>query len=101
MALDIHRSDNNEHIYGLNDERYNCLCIIFEKFQQRNGKEINPYADTIIDVGNIKLLMQLIDDYIQKTDLNKDKRQTSIILEFKGLLNIFFEKNISLKFIGD
>jgi hypothetical protein len=101
MALDIHRIDTNEYIFSLNDERYNCLSVIFEQFGYRNGREIDPYGDTIIDNGNIKLLIQLIDEYIQKTDLNKNKNQTSIILEFKGILNIFLEKNIALKFVGD
>jgi len=101
MALDIYRMDTKEFIIGLTDERQNCLEIIFEQFAYRNGRNIDPYADTIIDTGNIKLLIQLIDEFIKKTDLNKNKKQTSIILEFKGILNIFLEKNIALKFIGD
>ena len=101
MPLDIHRIDTKEYIFGLDDNRQNNLAIIFEQFEKRNGRRIDLYGDTVIDTGNIKLLIQLIDEYIQKTDLNKNKNQTSIVLEFKGLLNIFLEKRIALKFLGD
>ena len=101
MALDIHRSDNNEYIFGLDDERYNGLYKIFEQFKSRTGIEIDQYSDTNLNIKNIEFLITLIDNYIEKPDLNKNEKKTSIILEFKGLLNMFLKNNISIKLIGD
>ena len=101
MALDIHKSDNNEYICGIDEKHYNCLHIIFEEFKNSTGIEIDQYGDTSLDIENIKLLIKLINNYIEKTDLNKNKKETSMILEFKGLLNMFLENNTSIKFIGD
>lgn len=101
MALDIHRLDNNEYIFGLTDELYDNLYTIFERFKNFTGIYIDQYGDTNLDIGNIKLLIKLIDDYIDKTDLNINKKKTSIILEFKGLLNMFLANNTSIKFFGD
>jgi len=99
--LDIHRSDNNEYIFGIDDERLKYLDIIFERFRQSTGREIDPYKDTPLDIGCIKILIKLIDNHIEKTDLNKNKKETSIILEFKGLLNMFIQRNITIKLVGD
>jgi len=101
MALDIHRPDTDEFIFSLNDERYNCLSVIFEWFEKPTGIYIDPYGDTILDVKCLSFLAKLIDGYVHKTDLNLDKKRTSAILEFRGVLNIFIEKNVPLKFYGD
>ena len=69
MALDIHRSDNNEYIFGINDELYNCLEAIFEQFKYATGFRIDPYGDTKLNIDNIKLLIKLVDKYIEKADL--------------------------------
>ena len=101
MALDIHRLDNDDYIFGLNDEWYNCLDVIFKRYESSTGIYIDPYKDTVLDIGNMKFLIKLINEYIQKTDLNENKKQTSIILEFKGMLSLFIEKGIALKLYGD
>jgi hypothetical protein len=101
MALDIHRSDTNEHIFGINDDQYNCLDDIFEQFQKTTGIYIDKYSDTYLSIGNINLLVKLIDEYVQRTDLNINKNKTIKILEFKGLLNYLLAKDLSLKLIGD
>jgi len=101
MALDIHRLDTDEYILGLNDEKYNCLSVIFEWFEKQTGIYIDPYSDTILDAKHLSFLAKLIDGYVHKTDLNLDKKRTSAILEFRGVLNIFIEKNVSLKLYGD
>ncbi|MCL1992120.1 MAG: hypothetical protein FWG66_04150 [Spirochaetes bacterium] len=101
MALDIHRADNNEYIFGLDDERYNGLLVIFEQFKNSTGIFIDQYGNTDLDLKNIRFLIKLIDNHVEKTDLNKDKKETSIILEFKGLLNMFLKNNIPVKLRGD
>ena len=94
MALDIHRLDNDEHIFGLDNDG---LYIIFEQFKKRTGIEIDWYGDTILNIENQKLLVQLIDEYIKRTDLNINKKLTTVVLEFRGLLNMFIKKNILIK----
>jgi hypothetical protein len=101
MALDIYIQDSNQYIFGLNDERYNCLYNIFKQFKNITGIYIDQYTDTKLDTKNIKRLIELIDRYIERTDLSKNKKETSIILEFKGLLNIFIENNYSIRLHGD
>ena len=101
MALDIHRLDNNDYIFGLNDEWQSCLDVIFKRYERSTGIYIDPYKDTILDLDNMKFLIKLIDEYVQKMDLNMNRKQTSIILEFKGMLNLFVKKNIALKLYGD
>jgi hypothetical protein len=103
MALDIHRLDNGEHIFGLTDHPngYGSIDIIFAKFAKRTGITIDWYADTTLDVSNLKFLMQLIDEYVQNTDLNKNKNATTSILGFRGILDILVNKEISVKLVGD
>ena len=101
MALDIHRLDNNEYILGLDDEYYNALETIFEQFKYSTSIFIDQYSDTKLNINNFKFLIKLIDQYIEKTDLNKNKRKTILILEFRGLLNLLVKHNIPIKLIGD
>lgn len=101
MALDFHRLDAQEHLFGLDDEQYNCLSQIFEMFQQWTGLEIDPYKNMQLTTENCKTLLQIIDNYIRQTDLNKDKRRTTIILGFRGLLEYFIGKSINFQLHGD
>jgi len=100
MALDIHRLDNGEHIFGLSD-CYGSVDVIFAKFAKKTGRNIDWYGDTILDVSNLKFLMQLIDEYTNSTDLNKNKDATSAILGFRGILDMLVSKEISVKLVGD
>jgi hypothetical protein len=86
---------------GLTMKRYDCLYNIFEQFKNITGICIDRYNDIKLDITNITRLTELIDHYIERTDLNKNKKKTSIILEFKGLLNIFIENNYSMGLRGD
>jgi hypothetical protein len=103
MALDIHRLDNGEHIFGLSDYEngYSSVDIIFAKFAKRTGIAIDWYADTILDANNLKFLMQLIDEYVKDTDLNKNKNATTAILGFRGILDMLVNKEIPVKLVGD
>ena len=101
MALDIHRLDNNEYILGLDDEYYSCLSTIFDQFKYSTGLFIDQYGKITLSVKNFEFLIKLIDKYIQNTDLNKDKKQTVKILEFRGLLNMLIKYDIPVKLYGD
>jgi hypothetical protein len=103
MALDICicKQDKNEHLFTLDDDRCNHLNIVFDQFKKSTGLLIDEYDDIVLDNWSIKILIKIIDEYIEKTNLNTNKKQTSIILEFKGILNIFIENNISMQLSGD
>jgi len=103
MALDIHRLDNDEHIFGLSDSEngYGFVDIIFERFATKTGIYIDWYSNTVLDVNNMKFLIQLIDAYIKSTDLNKNKNATTSILGFRGILDMLASKEISVKLVGD
>jgi len=99
--LDIHRLDNLEYIFGIDDLMLSHLEVIFTRFVRISGINIDPYADTILDVGCMKNLVRAIDIYVGVTDLNKNKQETSKILEFKGMLNLFIQQGIAIKLVGD
>jgi hypothetical protein len=101
MALDFHRFPNNEHLFGLDDRSLELLQVIFETFTHWTGLVIDPYGDLRMTVENQQTLITIIEKYVAVTDLNKDKAQTSVILEFRGLLKFFCRQNMDLQLKGD
>ncbi len=101
MALDFHRLDNNEYLFGLDDNALDALAGIFEVFTHRTGLIIDPYGNAKLSTDNQQTLIVIIEKYIEATDLNKDKARTSTILEFKGLLKYFQNNKIDLALFGD
>ena len=101
MALSFHRLDNGEHLFDLDDHQFSCLTDIFETFQQWTGLIIDQYDDLQLTTENQETLIQVIDKYVDKTDLNKDKLKTAAILEFKGLLRFFSSNKVDLELLGD
>ncbi|HRH48851.1 MAG TPA: hypothetical protein PLP23_08865 [Panacibacter sp.] len=101
MALDFHRLDNKKYLFGLDDKTLDALGEIFEMFTHWTGLVIDPYGDLKLPTENQQTLITIIDKYIEKTDLNKDKAKTSTILEFKGLLKYFSRNKIDLELLGD
>lgn len=101
MALDFHRLDNNQYLFGLDDRKLDNLAVIFEAYQQRTGIFIDPYSDMQLTTDNQRTLIKIIDDYINKTNLNNDKQKTIDIIEFRGLLTFFANANCDLRLLGD
>ena len=101
MTLDFHRLDNNEFLFGLDDQTINVLTDIFRTFTQRTGQTIDPYGDLNLSTESQQTIIAIIEKYIETTDLNKDKMKTSTILEFKGLLKHFVNNKIDLEILGD
>lgn len=101
MALDFHRLDNKEYLFGLDDKSLDALANIFETFTHWTGLVIDPHGDLKLSTENQQTIITIIDKYIESTDLNKDKTKTSTILEFKGLLKYFLNQNIDLALVGD
>lgn len=101
MALDFHRLDNNQYLFGLNDRKYNSLSGILEIYQHWTGILISQYSDAILSIENQITLIKIIDNYVDTTNLNQDKQKTVDILEFRGLLTFFSSSNCDLKLIGD
>jgi len=101
MALDFHRLDNNEYLFGLDENKYNLLDDIFQTYKSWTGISIDQYGDTKLSIENQKTLIKIVDDYISKTNLNQDKQKTVTVIEFKSLLTFFSNSEIDLKIIGD
>jgi hypothetical protein len=101
MALDIHRLDNNEYLFGLDSSKYEHLFDIFESYLNWTGIYIDEYGDTKLAVENQKTLIKIIDKYVENTNINLDKKKTITILEFRGMLNYFINSNISIELLGD
>lgn len=101
MALDFHRLDNHEYLFQLDDKKYSNLSEIFAEYKQWTGVFIDQYGDTILTVENQKIIIKIIDNYIEKNNLNSDKQKTVSILEFRTLMIFFSGKNCDIKILGD
>ena len=101
MALDFHRLDNREYLFGLDDKKLKNLAEIFTEYKNWTGIYIDEYKDTKLTIENQKSLVRIIDIYIDKTNLNTDKQKIVDILEFRTLLNYFSGKNLDIKILGD
>ena len=101
MALDFHRLDNNEFLFGLNDIQFTNLNDVFIIFTQRTGLVVDQDDDAKLTTENQQLLTKIIDKYISATDLNSNKNKISDILEFKGLLTYFLLHKIDLQLFED
>ncbi|MEQ3498646.1 hypothetical protein ABMY20_02685 [Tenacibaculum sp. SSH1-16] len=101
MALDFHRLDNQEYLFGLNDNKCKNLYEIFTEYKNWTGVLIAPYSDIKLTIENQKMFAKIIDIYIEKTNLNMDKQKIIDILEFRTLLKYFSDKNLDIKILGD
>ncbi|MBW1294144.1 hypothetical protein [Aquimarina litoralis] len=100
MALDFHRLDTNEYLFGVNDTEYAYLESIFIEFTQQTGIFIDPYGDTQLKVTHLKMIIQMIDTNLT-TESNMDKEKTKVIQEFRRKIAHFSDKGITLKALGD
>ncbi len=78
-----------------------ALDEIFEEFTHWTGQIIDPYDDLLMDRNAQTVLLKIIDHYVQKSDLNKDKVKSIEILSFRGLLKHYMDKNILFQIYGD
>lgn len=102
MALDFYKLGTKERLFELNSCKYADLeKEIFIAFKHWTGLYIGEYKNSRLSVDNQKTLLKIIDEYVEKTDLNKNKEKTKTILEFRGLLSYFIEKGYELVLLGD
>ena len=101
MALDFHRLDNNEYLFGLDDSKYAHLEKLFVTFQEKTGIFMNPYGDITLSVGHQKVILKIIDTWISHADLNRDKQKTITITWFRAMLDYFSNKGVEMKLLGD
>ncbi len=102
MPLDFHKLDTHEHLYALSHQEYNDLqADIFSSFKHWTGIEIDEYGDCKLTIEKQQTLIRIIDEYIEKTDLNRDKNKTKNILAFRGLLLYFIKNYWDLQLLGD
>ena len=52
MALDFHRLDNQEYLFGLDSKKLFSLCEIFTEYERWTGVHIDEYGDTKLSVKN-------------------------------------------------
>ncbi|WP_299247419.1 hypothetical protein [uncultured Aquimarina sp.] len=101
MALDFHRFDSNEHVFGLDDKQYAHLENLFVEFKQKTGIYIDPYRDSRLSMDHQKTMLKIIDAWIDLADLNKDKRKTVTVIWFKTWMDYFSNKSMDIKILGD
>ncbi len=102
MPLDFHRLDTHEHLYTLSTQEYNDLqADIFTTFKHWTGIDIDEYGDSQLTFENQQTLIRIIDEYIEKTDLNRDKNKTKNILAFRGILLYIVGNHWDLQLLGD
>lgn len=63
MALDFHRLDNREYLFGLDNNKYKNLYEIFTEYKNWTGFLIDPYSDIKLTIENQKMLIKIIDTY--------------------------------------
>ncbi len=101
MALDFYRQDNKEYLFGLEDQQFHNLTDIFKQFQYQTGLCVDQYSDFKMTVENQTAIMNIIDNYIDKIDLNKNKAKIITIIEFRAFLKYFSNRKIELQLKGD
>ncbi|KAA9345889.1 hypothetical protein [Adhaeribacter soli] len=101
MALDFYRLDNKEYLFGLEDKQFEELSGIFTDFQYQTGLIIDQNGDFKMTVENQEAIISIIDRYIDKNDLNKNKSKTLTIIEFRTHLKDCSQRKLELQLIGD
>lgn len=101
MALDFYRLDTKEYLFALDDEQLSYLSVVFATFYQWTGIEINPYRSMQLTVENCRTLLTIIEKYVHETDLNRNKKTTTSVLQFSGLLRYFSEEDVDFQLHGD
>ncbi|MGV3538928.1 MAG: hypothetical protein ACO1OQ_03910 [Rufibacter sp.] len=101
MALDFYRLDKNEIMFGLDDQQFKELDEIFTDFQYQTGLIIDQYGSFKMTVQNQEKIIRTIDRFIDKSDLNKNKAKTLVIIEFRTFLKYCIHKDTGLQLKGD
>lgn len=101
MALDFHNQADKTLIFSLSEKEFGFLAEIFNQYFYRTGIEFDYYKDYQLSIANQKILCKIIEDYVQKTDLNRDKIKTIAIIEFNALLKFCINQNWDLEVLAD
>ncbi|MFV0481997.1 MAG: hypothetical protein ACK5LP_08430 [Campylobacteraceae bacterium] len=102
MPLDFYSNQNKEeYFFSLTHKQLEIFEDIFVEFNKRTGLFLDECRDAILYTGNLQVLLKIIENYVQKTDLNKDKNKTMEILSFYGLIRVYCNKNIELQVLGE
>lgn len=102
MALDFHNNANEEeYLFSLDNRQYSLLEEIITEFGRWTGIFLDQYGDCVINEGNQKTFIKMIEKYIQNSDLNANKEKTTEIFRFYSLLKYFSERGIEFSVLGD
>ena len=87
--LDFSNTMNNHH-FALNDVELRILQPVFSQFHAKTGLSIDECGDIRLIPQNLKLLINLANDYIKTSE----KQSMKIIIEFvKNLRPMIIDKN--------
>lgn len=92
MAFDIHRKDNNQYLFSLDENTFQVLKPVFELFYQKTGLQFDYYKDLQLSVGHQKLLIDLI--------IANKITNTEVIL-FQKILEQTIDNQTEIKFYCD
>jgi len=101
MALDFHRLDNDTFLFGLDENKFLNIQEIFNVYENWTGILIDQYSDLKLSIENQKIIIKIIDTYINNTNLNLNKLKTIDIIEFRAFIKYYSDKNIDIKVLGD
>ncbi len=101
MAIAIYLSDEKQFLFNIDDKQCDLLTSIFEAYRYRTGLVIDPYGNSKLTTENQQTLVNIIDQYVKETDLNKDKQKTTAILELRALMKLSIANNYTLLLAGD
>lgn len=101
MALDFHNAMNNDLVFSLTEKQFSFLAEIFDQYYYRTGTRLDYYQDQKLNLQSQQVISEIIDNYIQKSDLNRDKNKTVAIIEFQTLLKFCINQNWDLIALAD
>lgn len=101
MALDFHNLTTHEWCFSLNDQLLSLLEPLFLQLKYRTGIVLDPYADTRLGPDHQRILIQAVQQWVEQTDLNRNKQQTLAYIEFSCYLKASSSQEISLIAYGD
>lgn len=89
MALDMHRKDNHEWLFSIDEDTFSLLKPVFKLFYQKTGLQFDFYNNIHLSVGHQKILIHLI---------NENNIANDQILIFKNIVEntILNDINVSL-----
>lgn len=92
MALDMHRKDNREFLFSIEQDTFSLLKPVFKQFYQKTGLQFDFYKDIHLSVGHQKILLDLI---------NENCMTTEQLVKFKKIVENTILNEVDVSFYCD